>query len=58
MTDKPSHTAYSIKDTKEGNGRWTEIGAAWTTKDQKGFIIHLNCLPVDGRVILRQAERR
>ncbi|WP_020474184.1 hypothetical protein [Zavarzinella formosa] len=60
MTDnKPSHTAFSVRDGKDGKtGRWTDIGVAFATKDGRGFIIHLNSLPLDGRVILREADRR
>lgn len=59
MTNRPTHTAYSVKDGPgtPSNGKWTEIGTAWTTKDEKGLILHLHCLPIDGRIVLRQTER-
>lgn len=54
---RPSHTAHMIRG--EGTkGRWSEIGAAWPTTDGKGFILHLDCWPRDGRVVLRESEGR
>ena len=53
--NRPTHTAYCVIG---GKGRWREIGAAWPTNDAKGFIVHLDCFPRDGRVVLREAERR
>lgn len=55
---RPTHTAFSVKDADGSKGRWTEIGAAWETQDQKGLILHLDCFPKDGRVVLRQSEGR
>ena len=41
----PSHVAYCVRDGKEGHkARWSEIGAAWATKDGRGYILHLNAL--------------
>ena len=49
----PAYIAYQVRDSKEGGkGRWTEIGAAWATKTGKGFVLHLNALPIDGRVVM------
>jgi hypothetical protein len=54
---RPTHTAYCIHG--EGTkGRWRKIGVAWTTKDDKGLILQLDCLSRDGRVVLREAEWR
>lgn len=48
----PSHYAYVVQDQDKG-GRWTKIGAAWSTKDGDGMVLHLDCLPVDGRIVIR-----
>jgi len=41
---RPTHTAYMI--VGEGTkGRWREIGAAWTTTDGKGLMIHSTASP-------------
>jgi hypothetical protein len=60
MANKPTHTAFTVRDykTKDGEdkGRWLEIGAAWVHKDGKGFDVALEALPVDGRLVLRLNE--
>jgi hypothetical protein len=55
VTKRPTHTAYCIIGEK---GRWREIGAAWATTDGKDFVIHLDCFPKDGKVVLREPERK
>jgi hypothetical protein len=51
-TNKPSHIAYQVRDGKD-KGFWTRIGVAWTSKDEKGFVIQLNAIPLDGKIVLR-----
>jgi len=51
-TNKPSHIAYQVRDGKD-KGFWTRIGVAWTSRDEKGFVIQLNAIPLDGKIILR-----
>ena len=43
-TNKPSHIAYQVRDGKD-KGFWTRIGVAWTSRDEKGFVIQLNAIP-------------
>jgi hypothetical protein len=54
---RPTHTAYSVRDYQK-NGQsesdWTRIGVAWAHRDGDGFDIHLDALPVNGRVALRK----
>ena len=48
----PSLIAYQIRESK--NDRfWTRIGVAWTSKDEKGLVIQLNAMPLDGKIVLR-----
>jgi hypothetical protein len=54
----PAFTAYHVREGKDSKGRWTEVGAAWATKDGRGYILHLNAIPIDGRVVLLPAEKR
>lgn len=55
----PTHIAYQVRDGKEGGkGFWTRIGVAWPHKDEKGFNIQLECVPLDGRVSIRIASER
>lgn len=43
----------------EGEGDkafWTKIGAAWPHDDGKGFSLQLSCLPLDGRLVVREPK--
>jgi len=52
----PSHIAYQVRDRGEGQkGFWTRIGSAWAHQDGSGFNIQLECVPLDGRIVLRVA---
>jgi hypothetical protein len=56
-TKKPTHIAYNVRDYKAGDKQdsdWTRVGAAWEHKDGDGFDIHLEALPVSGRIVLRK----
>lgn len=33
---------------------WNKVGAAWMHRDEKGYTLQLESLPVGGRVVLRQ----
>lgn len=49
------HGVYVV----EGEGDkafWTRIGAAWHHDDGKGFNISLSCLPLDGRLVVREPK--
>jgi hypothetical protein len=53
--NRPTHNVFSV----EGEGEtafWTKIGAAWAHDDGKGFSITLSCLPVNGRLTLREPK--
>ena len=52
---KPTHAVYAV----EGDGdkaRWTKIGAAWGHHDGDGFNISLDCLPLNGRLVVRKPK--
>ena len=54
--NKPAYEVFVV----EGEGEstyWTKIGAAWPTKDGKGFSIRMSALPLDGRVVLREPRQ-
>jgi hypothetical protein len=58
-TSRPSHIAYQVRDGKgQEKGFWTRIGVAWTSRDEKGFVIQLNAIPLDGKIVLRLAESK
>ncbi len=57
--NKPTHTAYQVRDGKEGQkGFWTRIGAAWAHADGKGFNLQVDVVPLDGRITLRIASEK
>jgi hypothetical protein len=56
-TNKPSHVAYQVREGKGSDKSfWTRIGVAWTSRDEKGFVIQLNAIPLDGKIVLRVPE--
>jgi hypothetical protein len=50
-----THLAYHVREGKD-KGFWTRVGVAWQHRDEKGFNVKLDCLPVDGRITLRVAS--
>ena len=62
MTKKrPTHIVYHVKDlqtpgeTEPSRGIWTRVGAAWTHNDAKGLTLVLDVVPLDGRLMVREA---
>lgn len=58
----PSHIAYHVREIAGKGGEaksfWNRIGSAWAHRDGNGFNIKLDCLPVDGVVVLRVASEK
>ncbi len=56
-SSNPTHYVYQVQN-REGDKSaiWTKIGAAWPHQDDKGFNIQLSALPLDGRIVLRDAS--
>jgi hypothetical protein len=53
---RPSHRVYAV--TKNGEKSfWTEIGAAWSHQDGKGFNVKLDYLPLNGAEIVIREPR-
>jgi hypothetical protein len=53
---RPSHRVYAV--TKNGEkSYWTEIGAAWSHQDGKGFNVKLDYLPLTGAEIVIREPR-
>jgi hypothetical protein len=55
---RPTHRVYAV--TKNGDKSfWTEIGAAWSHQDGKGFNVKLDYLPLNGaEIVIREPHRR
>jgi hypothetical protein len=54
----PSHVAYQVRDREGRKAFWTRIGSAWAHQDGNGFNIQLECVPLDGRIVLRIASEK
>ena len=51
----PALIAYHVPDRE--NAPWTRIGAAWDHKDERGFTLQLDLVPVAaGRIVLREFD--
>ncbi len=55
LTRQPTHRLYRVLGDGEG-AIWTPIGAAWPNKDDKGFNISCDAIPLQGRIVLRAIE--
>lgn len=53
---QPDFRLYAVKG--EGKGFWQPIGAAWAHTDGKGVSIVLDCIPLNGRITMREASER
>jgi hypothetical protein len=53
----PPYIAYQVRGGKD-KGFFTRVGVAWPNKDEKGFNIHLDSVPLDGRITLRVASEK
>jgi len=54
-TKAPSHHAYHVRARTSKQAFWMRIGSAWQHFDNKGFTLHLDTAPFDGRIVLRLA---
>jgi hypothetical protein len=53
----PEFVAYHVRDGKD-KGFWTRIGVAFTHRDKNGYAILLDCVPLDGKIVLRLATEK
>ena len=51
---KPDFIAYNVQESKDGKGYFNKVGAAWQHRDGKGYELHLDSMPMNGRVTLRE----
>lgn len=50
----PTLAAFHVRPRKDApKGYWTRIGAAWRHQDGQGMTLWLDCIPGDGRIVLR-----
>lgn len=48
----PAYIAHSVRDAGDGKSYWNRVGVAWANKNGKGFVLQLEAVPLDGRVVL------
>ncbi|MBF9045488.1 hypothetical protein HKCCE4037_19285 [Rhodobacterales bacterium HKCCE4037] len=49
----PDFLAWHI--TQKGDkSYWNKVGAAWVHRDENGYTIQLDVVPINGRIVLRQ----
>ena len=54
----PDFAVYTVKDRKHGQDPfWLRIGAAWINKDEHGYNVQLDALPIDGQRWSRNLRR-
>jgi len=57
----PTHIAYHVREYEGREGKksfWTRIGSAWAHRDNSGFSIQIETVPLDGRITLRVASEK
>ncbi len=52
-TNAPDFLAWHVIDKGE-KSFWNKVGAAWKHKDDKGFTLQLEVVPINGRIVMRQ----
>ena len=58
---KPVFHAYSIREYEKDGKKdsfWTKVGVAFPHEDGKGFNIVLDCVPLDGKIALREPRTK
>ena len=50
---KPDYNVFIVEEREGQDPFWLKIGAAWANKDEQGFSVQLDALPLDGRLVLR-----
>lgn len=58
---KPVFHAYSIREYEKDGKKdsfWTKVGVAFGHEDGKGFNIVLDCVPLDGKISLREPRSK
>lgn len=62
MTDRPTYHAFTVRKYKKEDGSdnsfWTKIGVVFAHKDGKGYDVVLDCLPLDGRISIREPKEK
>jgi hypothetical protein len=53
--NRPTQRVYAVRKASNDKSYWTEIGAAWSQKDGKGFNVKLDYLRLNGaEIVIRE----
>lgn len=55
--NRPTHRVYAVKKVGDEKSFWTDIGAAWSHQDDKGFNLKLDYIPLNGADIVIREPR-
>lgn len=60
MSNRPSHIVYQVIENKSSDGKdfWMKMGAGWEHNDSKGFNLTLDAVPLNGKLVIRQATEK
>lgn len=50
---KPYMLGYVVRPYGDGKASWSRVAVAWAHKDDQGFDVRMDAVPVDGRLVLR-----
>ncbi len=50
---QPSHTIWQVLENGD-KARWIRLGAAWRNRDDKGFTLEFDAMPISNRVVIRE----
>lgn len=53
----PSHVPHAVRRGSDGRVRWTPIGVGFAHGKATGVNLSLDCLPRDGRIVVRDRAR-
>jgi len=56
QSKQPSHRAYTVIRREGQDDFWLNIGLAFPHNDGKGLNIMLQAMPLDGKIVLREAN--
>jgi hypothetical protein len=54
---RPTHRVYAVRKISDDKSFWTDIGAAWSHQDGKGFNVKLDYIPLNGAEIVIREPR-
>jgi len=56
-TNQPTHNVYQvIEGNDDQKSIWNKIGVAWEHQSQKGLNVHMDSMPLTGKIVLLKNE--